>query len=295
MKVGLDSEGIVPRLSGLGVGAFVIGTSWPLVRLGRRLRVEPGDWQTITRDPHPPIVYLRPFVADGVESVGSFRSHVRARPFRRLLGETTYEQRLARALADVAPFVAIANPAEGLPEIGATRLAVADSEWRDRVAELTSGAGSIIVHAGVSDGLSWEIEHVVTLDAPERLIVALPAEAGGKRPSREQRYDRFSTKFNDVFPRGLPRRTGNSQFLFFDADWEAHCFGDRGSAPFRAEPGSAGEQRAQVLERLRSEFRVSAFPFWVRAAAAFPLFVLGLLAVATAVYAFVTALDGFVD
>jgi hypothetical protein len=73
------------------------------------MRVRVGVWETVERDPRLPIVYLRPFEADGVAHVTLARSRVRARPARRMF-ETTYEQRLARALADVAPLVAIANP-----------------------------------------------------------------------------------------------------------------------------------------------------------------------------------------
>ena len=88
---------VEPCAAGDRARGFVIGMSWPIPRLGRRFRATIGDWETVSQDPRPPIVYLRPFEADGVEYVTSLTGHVRARPARRLLGETTYEQRLARA------------------------------------------------------------------------------------------------------------------------------------------------------------------------------------------------------
>jgi hypothetical protein len=169
----------------------------------------------------------------------------------------------------------------------------ADGEWQDRVAYLTSAAGSIIVRAGVSDGLAWEIERIVGLGTPERLIIVLPWDAGRERPSREERYAAFVGRFRDVFPRGLPDRAGESQFLFFDADWNPHCFGHRGSRPVPAPRGSPGEQRALVLERLRSEFRVSLFPWWLRVAAAVSLLMvmfLPALLIFAAIYAVIADL-----
>jgi hypothetical protein len=281
--IGLDA-GWVLRVPAAVVGGLLIGASYVAVWLGRRIRVRAGDWEAVERDPRPPIVYLRPFDADGVEYVALWKSRVRARPARRML-ETTYEERLARALADVAPLVAIANPSAALLEPGATRLGAEDWEWQDRVAKLTSRAGSIILHAGVSDGLAWEVEHVVGLGAPERLIVALPADAPSWKPSRDERYAAFVRRFGDVFPRGLPDRAAESQFLFFDADWRPRPFGHRGSGAVSAPRGSPGQQRALVLERLRSEFKISLFPFWMRAGAGMSVLMVAGVAVATAIYA----------
>ena len=181
--------------------------------------------------------------------------------------------------------LAIANPSEALPEMGAKRVLAGDDEWQDRVMSLTSRAGTVIVHAGASDGLAWEIEHVVERRAPERVIVVLPRDASRGQRSREERYASFAARFAKVFPRALPDPIGDSQFLYFDADWTPHRFGQRGSHAPAVAPGSPGEQRAVVLDRLRSEFRVSPFPFWLRAAAGSAAFILGSISVAVAVYA----------
>jgi hypothetical protein len=143
---------------------------------------------------------------------------------------TTYEQRLARALASIGPLRAIADPSDELLEIGAGRLRAADWEWQYRVAELTESAALIILHAGASDGLAWEIEHVVALGTPERVILALPLGAEPGQPSREQRYADFVRATWELFPRGLPDRVGESTFLFFDHDWKPHRLSHRGTA-----------------------------------------------------------------
>jgi hypothetical protein len=273
------------RLAVYGFGAMMIGVARPVIRLGRRLRVTPGDWTAVEQDPRPPVVYLRPFEADGVEAS---RRLGRFHPVRIWLGETTFEQRVARVVADVAPMLAIANPSEAILEMGARRLPAGGGKWQDRVASLTSRAGTLIVHAGESDGLAWEIEHIIGARSPERLIVVLPLLAPRRQRSREERYARFAARFAKVFPRGLPDRVGGSQFLFFDDDWTPHLFGQPGSRAVAVAPDSPGEQRALVLERLHSEFRASPLPFWLRAAAGSAAFMVAGISIAVAVYAVLT-------
>jgi hypothetical protein len=273
------------RLLVYALGAMLIGASRPVIRFGRRLRVTTADWKEVARDPRPPVVYLRPFETDGVEAP---RHRGRLRPVRSWLGETTFEQRVARVVADVAPLLAIANPSEPLPEMGAKRLPAGDDEWRDRVASLTQRAGTVIVHAGASEGLAWEIEHIVRHEEPERLIVALPLDASRGQPSREERYDAFTARFAEMFPRGLPGHAGDSQFLFFDGDWTPHLSVGRAARSLAVAPGGSGDQRALVLERLQSEFRISPVPFWLRAATGSVAFIVGGIAIAVAVYAALT-------
>ena len=120
--------------------------------------------------------------------------------------EKTYEERLARTLRKVGPFVAVGDPTERLPLLGAARMYAADEEWQETVDELTDRAGVVLLHAGEGDGLAWEVRHVIELDAPERVILSLPLLAKRKEPSRQERYDAFRRRFGDAFPRAAARR-----------------------------------------------------------------------------------------
>jgi hypothetical protein len=251
--------GLTVRELGVLAGGILMGVSSIVLRAGRRMRMEAADWEAIGRDPRPPIVYLRPFEADGTWYVMPINDRRHAPPLWRSL-DATYEERLTRALANVGPLIAMANPGEASLEIGAKRLCVEDSEWRQRVADLTSRAGSVIIHAGVSDGLAWEIEHIVGLAMPERVIVALPSKGPRRQPSRQERYGAFVRRFGEVFPRGLPDRVDDSQFLYFDADWVPHRFGHRGGGTVPRSHTGAGDQRARVLERLGKAFPITRFP-----------------------------------
>src|SRR5205814_5687880 len=94
---------------------FVV--SFGLVTFGRRIRAG-GAERVLARDARAPIVYLRPFRADGAEFAKRMWSRVRISP---LEAYETYEQRLARTLRKIGPFVAVGDPTERLPLLGAAR------------------------------------------------------------------------------------------------------------------------------------------------------------------------------
>ena len=257
------------------VGSVVFVISLALVTRGRRMRVG-GAERVLAEDLRAPIVYLRPFGVDGAAIASRMSSRARISP--RMGFEKTYEERVARTLRKVGPFVAVGDPTERLPLLGAARMYAGDEEWQETVDELTDRAGVVLLHAGEGAGLAWEVHHVIGLDAPERVILSLPLHAKRKEPSRQERYDAFRRRFGDAFPRPLPDAIGHCQFLYFDADWTPRLLGDRGTAP------PAGEsERARSLRKLAGEFKIAWGPLWVRTLVYLTAFFAVLFAVAKAV------------
>jgi hypothetical protein len=238
------------------IGFVALPVGLALITYGRRVRAG-GAERVLAEDARAPIVYLRPFGADGAEIASRMSSRVRLSP--RGSFEKTYEVRLARTLRKVGPFVAVGDPTERLPLLGAMRVYAADEEWQETVDELTARAGVLLLYAGEGEGLAWEVRHVIELDAPERAILSLPLHAKRTEPSRRERYDAFRRRFGDAFPRPLPDAIGHCQFLYFDADWTPRLLGERGAAL----PAGEGE-RARALRRLAGEFRIAWAPLWVR-------------------------------
>jgi hypothetical protein len=250
------------------VGLPVFSVSLALVTRGRRMRVSGAD-RVLAEDARPPIVYLRPFGADRAEIARRMSSYVRISPREGF--EKTYEQRLARTLRKIGPFVAVGDPTERLPLLGAARMYANDEEWRETVGELMAKAGVVLLHVGEGNGLAWEFCHLIELGAPERVILSLPLDGKRKEPSRQERYDVFRRRFGDAFPRPLPEAIGHCQFLYFDADWTPRLLGERGTAP------PAGEsERARALRGLTREFKITWGPRWMRVS----VYVVALFAVA---------------
>jgi len=250
------AAGVHPGTWLIGVNFFAYTVLLSLFTRGRRMRVS-GAERVLAQDVREPIVYLRPFGADRAEIARRLSSWVRISPREGF--EKTYEERLARTLHKIGPLVTVGDPTERLPLPGAARLYAADEEWQGRVDELAGRAGVVILHAGDGDGLAWEVRRVVALDAPERVILSLPLDAGRKEPSRQERYEVFRRRLGDAFPRSLPEAIGHCQFLYFDADWTPRLLGERGTAL------PVGEsERATVLRRLAREFKIAWAPRWVR-------------------------------
>ena len=226
------------------------------IKQGRQMRVSTGT-RALAEDPRPPVVYLRPFDADGVQIAKAWSSRVRM-SFWDQYG-LTYEERLARILRRIGPFVAVGDPTEDIPLLGAARVYAADEDWQMTVGELIDRAGVVLLQVGASEGLAWEVGHVVALGAPERVILSLPLTEKRKTGSRRERYDAFRRRFGDVFPRPLPDSVGHCQFAYFDADWTPRLLGERGA------PLPAGDDaRTLALRRLAREFKITWGPRWMR-------------------------------
>lgn len=241
-------------LTGLVLLPAWFASTW-VIKRGRRMRVAAGE-RVLAEDERAPIVFLRPFDADDSESDRSWSSRVRASPWERYI---THEERLARTLRKVGPFVAVGDPTEELPQLGAARVYAADEDWQATVDEWTDRAGVVLLQTGESEGLAWEVQHVVALGTPERVILSLPPAGKRKGRSRQERYDAFRRRFGDVFPRALPESIGHCLFAYFNSDWTPRLLGKRGV------PLPAGDAPRDVaLRGLAHEFKIMWGPRWAR-------------------------------
>lgn len=245
-------------------GAIGLTIGGLLVVRGQRHRVR-GAEAALAHEERPTLVYLRPFEADKASPGVWLRSRRRLRlhaGIRRFGRPLTFEQRVAQLVRDVAVMVTFGDPVESLPRLGAARLYAGDDEWQAKVDDLLERGGPIIVHVGDSAGVGWEIDRVVALDQPERVILSLPI----RRTQREARdvYARFRAQHGDRFPRGIPADPAETQFLYFDGEWSPHRLEERDGVPAPAAPGSPAGQRALVLRKLAPEFKPMWAPLWIR-------------------------------
>jgi hypothetical protein len=254
---------VVLWLEGVNLGSWpgvtatpVVVVSLALVTRGRRMRAG-GAERVLTEDSRAPVVYLRPFGADGAEIAKRVSSRVRIAPSERVV--KTYEERLAHALRKIGPFVAVGNPAERLPLLGAARMYAADEDWQAAVGDLIGRAAIVLLHAGEGHGLDWEVHHVIDRGLPERTILSLPLDAKRGEPSRQERYATFRRRSDGIFPRPLPEAIEHCQFAYFDADWTPQLLGERGAALPDGE-----DERARALRRLAHEFKITWGPLWAR-------------------------------
>jgi hypothetical protein len=171
--------------------------------------------QLLADDSRPPVLYLRSFAVDDVTS-GTSTLRLSG------LGTTapvTEEEQVVRALAPVGPVVAIGQPGEALPRLGAARIYVGD-DWQRVVVQLMGRARLVVLGAGFSRGLLWELDQARRLVAPERIVLLstlAPAE-----------YERFRVVAAQHLPVPLPAYPPDLPLVheiaikgavYFEPDW----------------------------------------------------------------------------
>jgi hypothetical protein len=173
-----------------------------------RRRFLPPWPRALKEDGRPPILYLRPFTEDKKKL--SF-----SRPY-------TYEETLVSVLDDAGPVVAIGRPGERLPPLGAIRVyveAADDEAWRTEVRNRISTARLVVIQAGTSASLLWELRAVLERAAPDRIVLSFLTWRPEPSAQREKRYQAFLAASQGLFPQKLPRTLGRAGFLTFAQDW----------------------------------------------------------------------------
>jgi len=235
------SHGIIGGTIATGVTV----ASWSLWRRGHQLLVRISDLE-LSSSQRPKILYLRPFLVDRLDHA--------SRPARPEMFPKTNVERIERALRPVGPFVALGDPTDRLPPFGTIPVYSGDENWQEKVQEMTRQAGTIILPTYLiqddSSAFAWEVEHVIRLGQPERIIFMLTPLTALSVPVLKKRYAVFRDRFGHLFPRELPEDIGKSTFLYFQSDWTPHLLSYRDPPKINVPPGSSGEQRALVLRRL---------------------------------------------
>ena len=137
---------------------------------------------------------------------------------RLIAGVITEEEQLRDVLRPFGDLVAIGRPGEKLPTPGAARLYVSDAEWQSVVSDQMRSAALVIIRAGHSTGLLWELKQAFeSLDPTKLLILVLNMKSKDYAAFREE----MSKMLGVVFPvfdgfTGFSRVSG---FVRFSSDW----------------------------------------------------------------------------
>lgn len=123
-------------------------------------------------DKRPPILLLRSFQDDAILIANErFWGH-------RFLGVkdelVRLEEVLAEALYAYGPLVALSNPQDDLPRLGAARDNIANAEWQDAVEAHMGEASRIVLVAGATPSLRWEVDRLVARGMLAKTVVVFP-------------------------------------------------------------------------------------------------------------------------
>lgn len=190
---GQRARALMLRLGGLVLllGAVVIGATrenlylLPPVLIAGGLfaflrasqTAQPKLARVLAKDARRPILLLRSFKDDVRVSVG--------RPQRTPVGTVVFGRRLEQAIAawltTFGPLIAIGNPGEKLPQIGAARAYLSDDEWQPQVLQWMDDALFIIMMAGATPWITWELHRIVERGHAHQLFIVVPPRDKGQR------------------------------------------------------------------------------------------------------------------
>jgi hypothetical protein len=141
------------------VGVVALGA------LARRNYVLRAD-RVLELDNRRPILFLRSFADDkvwiwGKGLFGKFR-------------RKTIDEAIEPFAKRLGPFVAIANPNTQLPQLGAAQTYFSNDTWQNAIARWVQTAQMIVMVAGRTEGLRWELDHILADEGQAKLVIFLP-------------------------------------------------------------------------------------------------------------------------
>lgn len=211
VQVGFDELG---ALASVGLIVVCVALGYAGLRLMQRAKRYEAQLGTtvLAEDKRAPVLYLRSFNDDPkvARTVGIAGFAL-----------NNEEEDIAAIVGTLGPLVAIGKPGEMLPYAGAARVYVGEDDWHERVRSLLSIASLVILRAGDTPGLWWEVEESAKTVKPERLMFLVPL--------KKHEYEEFRRKAESYLPGHLPPYAGRRipattirGVLFFDADWSSH-------------------------------------------------------------------------
>lgn len=172
--------------------------------------------EAMQKDPRPPVIYLR-----------SFDQEMRQNTLKELLKDAFQgtplpgsqsawgpreQYEFAKVMKKFGPYIAIGRPGEKLPELGAARAYVSDDNWQQEVTNWIDRASIIVVEAGRTPGLAWELGRLIRHAHAKKVLMILPERKSG--------YNLFRDWVRQVLPVPLPEQWPESRLIAFNADWQ---------------------------------------------------------------------------
>ena len=87
---------------------------------------------------------------------------------------TTFEQVVARAVGMRGPVIAVGDPKEPLPRLGAAREFLQDADWRRAVDSLIGEAAQLVFILGDTENLAWEFRCAVARQRLGDTVLLVP-------------------------------------------------------------------------------------------------------------------------
>lgn len=156
----------------------------------------------------PFVLYLRSFVDDATTG--------KSAAF--LTDDRSEEESLVSVLTTIGPVYAIGDPRDKYTPLGAKRIYVDDSQWKDTVKTMAGRAEAVVLRLGNTSSFWWEVEMALERIPRPKLLFAIPSSTNFGSVSVLYKY--LLERGIDIAEIGVSiekKSVGSlSGFLFFD-------------------------------------------------------------------------------
>jgi hypothetical protein len=204
MARGIDQYRMLPR-----VALVLVGLALVFFLFRKQQRQLPGN-VILEKDLRPPVLFLRSFKSDSAGSLSLARLLVPTQPG--WMGKS-FEQFLAPEMSQFGPFVALGNPDDYLPALGAAKVYQEDERWRETIFGLLPKAAITLLMEGDTAGLRWELKQVRQRCAPQSVFVVTP-----NRRFRRTGWGSFRALLEEA-GFDVPKVLATGAVVGFDAGW----------------------------------------------------------------------------
>lgn len=200
----------------IGFGAIYAGGY--CINLARRARTATAQ-ERVNLDWRLPVLFLRSFSQDDEYAVRDW-SRILLRPFLGGSMFISFEEFIAPAIHQhLGPVIALGNPNDYLPSIGAAKDYFDNDKWFHEFSGLAKRARCICVLEGVSRGLRWELEWLHDNAHPTKLFILTHVHSvGRRRVPHEGFWQTLQTIGFSLPDYGEP---GIGSVVTFDEGWRA--------------------------------------------------------------------------
>ena len=167
---------ILLSINGSWFPAVAAAAVFPVLLLRSNKMLQPSLETLLAQDRRQPLLLLRSFGDDEIQAWRRFSTPVGDISLGR-----RFEQGIAGSLRAFGPLIAIGKPGEEVPQIGAVRAYLSDAEWQPAVLRWLDQALLIVMIAGATEWVTWELHRIVEKGRNQRLLILLPPGPNEKR------------------------------------------------------------------------------------------------------------------